>query len=156
MDVQVEIAQHRVFVGIAEPHILEADLALQRRRRAMVALHHLRLGIDQGEHPLRRRKPLLHLRPESRQVEHREEETIQALDEQVPRPGGDDRPRHAQPTDIHQHRHGHAAECIEHREDHRQHQPAAHIDPVGLAIGLIELIKDAGFLAEILGHRRCR
>ncbi len=153
LDGQVEIGQDRLVFGIAEVKVLELDLPLERRHIPPVGLDHIRVGVDQGKDPLGCGKPGLDLGPEGGQVQHREEELVQADDEQVPGADRDHACRGAHPARVDQDAGKDTAQGIQRREDQRQHEAALHVDPVRLLVGFVEGLEDALLLAEVLGDR---
>ena len=151
-DVQVEVGQHLLLLAVAEPDVLETDVAFQSGHRAAVHLLHGGFHIDEGENPLGCRKPALNLRPKRGKVEHRKPETVQAAEKKIPRPGGHHAFDRAHAADIDQNGRAHAAQSVQGGEDQRKHEAAAHIDPIGLPVGVVEVGVDARFLPEVLGN----
>ncbi|MFT3891797.1 MAG: hypothetical protein QM730_09215 [Anaerolineales bacterium] len=91
------------------------------------------------------------LRPERGEVEHGEEELVEADDEEIPRADQDDALCGADATEIDQDGSEDAAESVERGEDQREHEAALNVDVVGLLIRFVEGVEDALLLTEVLG-----
>ena len=138
--------------AVVKCHLVEHNFAAQPPHRLVGRLHHQRLVIDQGKHPLAGGQSLLELAPERGQTGDRVEENRQPLDKQVPLPHRNVTIDGHQPADVNNHRDGDAGNGVEQREDAAKDGHAGELHPVGQLVHVLEIVVDGCFLAEIFGH----
>ena len=93
-------------------------------------LNHAVGRVDEGEHTFRSRETILNIGPERGQVHHREEKTIQAQQEQVPR-AHTYQPLHGRHSaDVDHEGSRQSLQRIQRREDNGEHQAALDVHPI--------------------------
>ncbi len=133
--------------------MLELDLALHLWDRFCCRLDDTRLGVDQSEHTLAGRKPLLELAPEGRDAGEWEQEDPKPLHEQIPVTGRHGTIEHTQATEID---HGSGADTcddIKHRKDAAEHETAVQVEAIRTLVDGHEVLIQRAFLAETLSRR---
>src|SRR5262249_42875051 len=125
---QVEVAQYRLLIRVAEIHIAELDAPIQMRHGLIVGLGGARLGVDQSEDAFAGGESLLELAPERGDAGQREPEDGDALHEEIPLPGGDRAVEYLQTAEINNQRGAQAGDHAEDGKDEAEDQSRAQVD----------------------------
>src|SRR5688500_9201049 len=102
LNMQIEAVQNHLIICVTEMDVVEVNISFQRRYISFVRLNDMQVSIEQCEDAFVSCKPRLDLRPERREVEHREEELVEAHDKEIPRAHRDNTFRRAQSANIDQ------------------------------------------------------
>ena len=88
-NIQIEVIEYRIALFVLKNHIIELNVALKRFDWTIIGLLDSVIRVNQRENALDGAQPLLKLTPKAREINDGKPETINTLDEEIPRPNVD-------------------------------------------------------------------
>ena len=153
LDGEGEVVEHAFALLVVEAHVAQLDVSAYRRHRRGAGLHHLRRGVDQGEHPLPGGQAELEPVPERGDGREPEPQQADSQQEQVPLADGQAAELGAHPARVQQRCGAQPGDGDQHRREAGEHHVVAPAEAKRALVHRRELVIQKLFLAKRLGHR---